>query len=185
MDLLRVLRVATLSSWERGIYGLQKQGIPSDQWPWDGELEGVPRRGQPWLTLLSRQWSKSPSGRDFMASWSTPSIAATFCFLSRWRTNLVGSFPSNVTLWIKLLWNCERGPETWLLLACSLQFSFPAWKNSSAIFQGTVERLKRRRDENELELILFFFFFLYPVVLAPGAPWCPVPYISPSLPCWQ
>lgn len=127
----------------------------------------MPRRGQPWLTLLSRQWSKSPSGRDFMASWSTPSIAATFCFLSRWRTNLVGSFPSNVTLWIKLLWNCERGPETWLLLACSLQFSFPAWKNSSAIFQGTVERLKRRRDENELELILFLFFF-FPLSCCPG-----------------
>lgn len=144
----------------RTVYGLQKQGIPCEQSPWGGEFEGVPRRGRHWLTLLSRQWSKSPSGRDVMASWSIPSIAATFCFFSRWRTSLVGSFPSNITLWMKCLWNCECEPETWLLLACSLKFSSPTWEDSSAISQGTVERLKRRRDENELERILFFFFVL-------------------------
>lgn len=95
-----------------------------------------------------------------MASWSFPGRAATFCFFSGWRTNLVGSFLSNDTLWMKRLWNCEHGPETWLLLTCSLQVSFPTRESSSAIFQGTrgtTERLKRRRDENELELILFFF----------------------------
>lgn len=118
-----------------------------------------------------------------MASWSTPSIAATFCFFSRWRTNLVGSFPSNVTLWMKLLWNCERGPETWLLLACSLQFSFPTWEYSSAIFQGTVERVKRRRDENKLELILFLPFSCCSntrCTLSPGIFTSPCPYLVDS-----
>lgn len=31
----------------RTVYGLQKQGIPSDQCSWGGGLGGVPKRGQP------------------------------------------------------------------------------------------------------------------------------------------
>ena len=51
------------------------------------------------LTLFSRQFSKSPSIRDFTASWSILSRTAASQFVCHWRPCLLCGFPRDVNIW--------------------------------------------------------------------------------------